>query len=95
MSNDRPMPVGLAHVEIKEALNGMARIYIDGKQVNGVIGYKIEQDAAEKRIPILTMQVQCELDLDCGAIPVLPEPWSWFYESKVPGFTDVRDIGKE
>lgn len=93
MERNSPLPVVLAHVEIKEALNGMAQIYIDGHLVNGVIGYRVEQDAAEKRVPVLTMQVQCQLTLDCGAIPVLPEPWSWFYEPKVSGFVDPRELG--
>lgn len=83
---------GLAQVVIKDAINGEAEIYIDGHRVNGVIGYKIEQDAAVNRVPVLTMQVNCQLNLDCGAIPVLPEPWTWFYEPKVQNFTDVRDI---
>ena len=86
---------GIAHVEIKDALNGEAQIFIDGHRVNGVIGYKIEQDAAKNRVPLLTLQVNCDLTLDCGAIPELPEPWSWFYQPKVPGFTDVRDIGED
>ena len=68
---------GLAQVVIKDAINGEAEIYIDGHRVTGVIGYKIEH---------------CQLNLDCGAIPVLPEPWTWFYAPKVPNFTDVRDI---
>ena len=82
----------LAHVEIKDAIDGHAQIYIDGKLVPGVIGYKVEQNAAEKRVPLLTLQVQCDLTLETGAIPLLPEPWSWFYQPKVPGFSDVREI---
>ena len=65
---------GLAQVVIKDAINGEAEIYIDGHRVTGVIGYKIEQDAGVNRVPLLTMQVNCQLNLDCGAIPVLPEP---------------------
>lgn len=83
----------LAHVEIKNALDGRAQIFIDGKLVPGVIGYKVEQDAADKRVPILTLQVQCDLTLECGAIPLLPEPWTWFYQPKVPSLCDVRDLG--
>lgn len=83
---------GLAQVVIKDAINGEAEIYLDGHRVTGVIGYKIEQDAGANRVPLLTMQVNCQLNLDCGAIPVLPEPWTWFYAPKVPNFTDVRDI---
>lgn len=83
---------GLSHVEIKDAINGCAQIYLDGQLVKGAMGYKIEQDAAKNRVPLLTLQVNCDLTLDCGAIPVLSEPWTWFYEPKVPNFTDVRDI---
>lgn len=86
---------GLAHVVIKDAVNGEAEIYIDGCRVNGVVGYKIEQDAAVNRVPLLTMQVNCELTLDSGAIPDLPEPWSWFYEPKVPNFRDVRHLSEK
>ena len=82
----------LAHVEVKEAINGKAQVYIDGKRVPGVIGYQIEQNSQDKRVPILNLQVQCEFDMDCGAIPILPEPWSWFYVPKSPNFVDVRDI---
>ena len=57
----------LAQVVIKDAINGEAEIYIDGHRVTGVIGYKIEQDAGANRVPLLTMQVNCQLNLDCGA----------------------------
>lgn len=87
-----PADSWLAHVEIKDAIDGRAKIYIDGQLVPGVIGYKIEQNAADKRVPQLTLQVQCDLTLESGAIPLLPEPWSWFYQPKVQGFSDVRDI---
>lgn len=83
----------LAHVEIQDALNGRAQIYIDGKLVPGVIGYTIEQNATDKRVPLLTLQVQCDLTLESGAIPLLPEPWCWFYQPKVPSFCDERDLG--
>lgn len=84
----------LAHVEIKEAINGKAQVYIDGKLVPGVIGYKVEQNSQEKRVPVLELQVQCEFDMNSGAVPILPEPWTWFYEPKVKNFTDERQIGK-
>lgn len=82
----------IAHVEIKEAIDGRAQIYIDGKRVPGVIGYKIEQNSQDKRVPILRLEIMCEFDMDCGAIPVLPEPWSWFYVPKEANFTDIRNI---
>lgn len=82
----------LAHVTIKDAIDGRAQIYINGKLVPGVVGYMIEQNAANKRVPQLTLQVQCDLTLESSAIPLLPEPWSWFYQPKTQGFSDVRDI---
>ena len=85
----------LAQVEIKDAINGHAQIFIDGILVPGVIGYTVEQNAADKRIPLLTLQVQCDLTLETGAIPLLPEPWCWFYQPKYQSFCDVRDIGKD
>lgn len=47
---------GLSHVEIKDAINGCAQIYLDGQLVKGVMGYKIEQDAAKNRVPLLTVE---------------------------------------
>ena len=85
----------LANVSIKEAIDGKAQIYIDGQLVHGVIGYKIEQNSQDKRVPLLYLQVQCSFDMESGAIPVLPEPWSWFYTPKRNNFIDVRDIGKD
>lgn len=85
----------LAKVKIEEAVNGRAHIYIDGRLVPGVIGYKIEQNSKDKRVPILELQVQCEFDMESGAIPLLPEPWTWFYKPISENFIDVRDIGKE
>ena len=73
----------LAHVSVKNAIDGRAQIYIDGKLVHGVIGYKIEQDSVEKRVPVLTLQVQCKLDLESEMIPLLPDPWCWFYKPAV------------
>lgn len=81
----------LARVEIKDAIDGRAQVYIDGKKVHGVIGYSIEQNSQEKRVPILKLQVQCQFDLESGAIPLLPEPWSWFYKPIVENFVDERD----
>ena len=81
----------LAKVEIKDAIDGRAQIYIDGKLVHGVIGYNVEQNAQDKRVPILTLQVQCRLSLESESIPLLPEPWSWFYVPKYPNFVDTED----
>ena len=81
----------LAKVEIKDAVDGRAQVYIDGKLVRGVTGYKVEQDSQGKRVPLLTLQVQCSFDMNSGAIPLLPEPWTWFYEPKAENFRDERD----
>ena len=85
----------LAKVEIKEAIDGRAQVYIDGRLVPGVIGYKVEQNSQDKRVPILELQVQCKFDMESGAVPLLPEPWTWFYKPKCENFIDVRDVGKK
>lgn len=82
----------LAHVQIKGSTDGRTEIYIDGKRVNGVTGYRIEHNASDKRVPRLILEVQCSLDMDTGAIPLLPEPWSWFYKPKSSNFADERTI---
>lgn len=78
----------IAHVQIKGDPDGRAQIYIDGRPVKGLIGYRIEHNSSDKRAPILTLQVYCTLEMDSGAIPLLPEPWSWSYGPKVPNFVD-------
>ena len=40
----------------------------------------IEHNASDKRTPVLELKVLCNLEMDTGAIPLLPEPWSWFYK---------------
>ena len=85
----------LAKVEIKEAIDGRAQVYIDGRLVPGVIGYKVEQNSQDKRVPVLELQVQCKFDMESGAVPLLPEPWTWFYKPKCENFIDVRDAGKK
>lgn len=81
----------LAQVEIKDAIDGRAQIYIDGKLVPGVIGYSVEQNVQDKRVPILNIQVQCKLNMDSESIPLLPEPWSWFYVPKYTNFIDTEN----
>lgn len=78
----------VANVQIRGSTDGRAKIYIDGKLVSGIIGYKIEHNSSDKRVPMLTLQIQCNLEMDTGAIPLLPEPWRWFYEPKKPYFVD-------
>lgn len=80
----------IAKVEIKDAIDGRTQIYIDGKLVHGVIGYKIEQNSGDKRVPILELQVQCDFDMESGAIPLLPEPWTWFYKPISDNLVDER-----
>ena len=84
----------MTHVQIKGDPDGRAQIYIDERPVKGLIGYKIEHNSSDKRAPILTLQVYCTLEMDSGAIPLLPEPWSWFYEPKVPNFVDGHQFSR-
>lgn len=91
MLEKSPNDSWVAKVEIKGSTEGVTQIYIDGKQVKGVIGYKIEHNSYDKRAPLLTLQVMCRLEMDSGAIPLLPEPWSWFYKPKVENLVDIRD----
>lgn len=63
-----------------------AQIFIDGNEVHGVTAYKVEQNATDKRTPILHLEVKCNLDLETIAVPPLPEPWSWFYKPKKDNF---------
>lgn len=88
MLQKTPNDCWVADVQIKGSTDGRAQIYIDGKLVRGVTGYRIEHNSSDKRLPLLTMQVQCNLEMDSGAIPVLPEPWCWFYEPKSANFVD-------
>ena len=52
-----------------------AQVFINGVKVPRVLGYKIEQNAQEKRMAEVTLRVQCNLDLEVTTIPFLPEPW--------------------
>ncbi len=81
----------LAHVKIQGGVAGSAEIYIDGKRVHGVIGYSVEHNSSDKRTPILNLQVQCDLEMDSGAIPLLPEPWCWFYKPISDNFVSAKD----
>lgn len=49
-------------VILKGSMNGQVQVFIDGKLVRGVIGYKIEHNSSDKKTPLLTMQVQCNED---------------------------------
>ena len=72
----------LCKVKILGSPSGRAEIYIDGKRLDGVIGFKLEQNAYKKRVPELTLRVMCEAEIDSGVVCPLPEPWSMFYEPK-------------
>ena len=61
-----------------------AVVYLDDKKVNGLIGYEIVHDRTKTQLPIIRLNIQSELDIETGAIPKLPEPWSCFYELKRP-----------
>jgi len=77
---DKTIDSHIANVKIKGDENGKAYIEIDGKRVKGVTSYRIEHNASDKRTPVLELKVLCNLEMDTGAIPLLPEPWSWFYK---------------
>lgn len=77
----------LAHVKIVGSTDDSAEVYIDGKKVRGVVSYRVEQIAGEQPEPLLTLRVRCDLDLDCPAIPLLPEPWTWAYQPRSDYFS--------
>ena len=80
---------------VKISTNGSgAEVYFDGKKVHRVMGFKVEMNAQEKRIAQVTLRVQCNLDLDCATVPLLPEPWCWFYKPICDNFVDPRDVKK-
>ena len=95
MLQKTPNDKWVANVQIKGSIDGQAEIYIDGRLVRGVKGYKIEHNSSDKRLPLLTIQVQCNLDMDSGAIPLLPEPWCWFYEPKTSNFVDGHQFSED
>lgn len=59
-----------------------ATVYIDGVKVNRVLGYRVEQNAQDKRMAEVTLTVQCNLDLEVSFVPQLPEPWATFIKDK-------------
>lgn len=68
----------------------IAEVYIDGRKVPRVMAFKVEMNAMEKRVAQVTLRVQCNLDLETGIVPELPEPWCWYYKPKYEGFHDPR-----
>lgn len=68
-----------------------AQVYINGQKVPRVLGYKVEQNAQEKRMAEVTLQVQCDLCLETTSIPALPEPWATLVKGK-DGEVDVERV---
>ena len=68
----------------------LAEVYFDGKRVPRVMGFKVEMNAMDKRVAQVTLRVQCNLDLETGIVPELPEPWKWYYKT-IYDFKDPRD----
>ena len=80
----------IANLTIKTT-GPVAEIYIDGKKVPRVQAFKVEMNSMEKRVAQVTLRVQCNLDLETGIVPELPEPWCWYYKPKYEHFWDPRD----
>lgn len=75
------MENGLAQVAIKtEGANAV--VYLDGKKVNGLIGYEIIHDRTKSQVPTIRLNIQAELDIETGMVPELPEPWKYCYVLK-------------
>ncbi len=56
-----------------------AQVFLDGKKVNGLIGYEIIHDRTKTQIPVIRLNIQAQLDIETGMIPELPEPWNLCY----------------
>lgn len=56
-----------------------AEVYLDGKKVNGLIGYEIVHDRTRTQMPVIRLNIQSELDIETGMLPELPEPWNFYY----------------
>lgn len=80
---------GIANIKITTS-GPVAEVYIDGKKVPRVQAFKVEMNSMEKRVAQVTLRVQCNLDLETGIVPELPEPWCWYYKPKYKGFHDPR-----
>lgn len=83
-------------IEIR-ANEGPTEIYIDGKRLEGVMSYSLEEDPLEDLNPILKLKMRnCKFDVSTTAIPLLPAPWKDFYQLKPEcrGFTDIETLEK-
>lgn len=75
------MKKGLANISIRtEGAN--AEVYLDGKKVNGLIGYEIIHDRTKSQVPTIRLNIQAKLDIETGMLPELPEPWRHCYVLK-------------
>lgn len=72
----------LWNVKVKGEPNGKAELYVNGEKVDCLIGYKIEQNGYDKRVPVLDLKVWCEVEIDTGLICPVPQPWADFYNPK-------------
>lgn len=88
-----PKGMRTAKVEIiEDPANGFT-CKINGQKVPGIIGYEIVHDRTRTQAPILKLHVQCSgLLLETGAIPEVPEPWSWLYDFTWKQSKDPRSI---
>lgn len=83
MENERIIHQGKPFANIRIVSEGAnAVVYLDGKKVNGLIGYEIVHDRTKSQIPLIRLNVQSKLDIETGMIPELPEPWSYCYSLK-------------
>lgn len=74
--NDKENPI--ANVKIISE-GACATVYLDGKRVNGLIGYEIVHDRTKTQVPIIRLNVQADLNIETGMLPELPEPWKHCY----------------
>ncbi len=87
MENYTPLP----KVEIRSD-GGTTALYIDGKRLEGVESFLLEQDPMKDLNPILTLKMRCcFFDVSLDAIPALPAPWKEFYQLK-PKYGNVTFI---
>lgn len=57
-------------------------VYMDGKQIHGVRGIHFDR-TTDDDVPILKLDILvADMELDCVAIPKLPEVFEPFYEAK-------------
>lgn len=64
-------------VEIR-TVQGRTKIYFDGKPLEGILSFTLEQDPDKDLCPVLTLKTRCTLlDVDLhNVILPLPAPWS-------------------